>query len=328
MNNLLPISNEEISSWQKLGSRATYGLCLKQIAQLDKDVIAISADLLKSSGLDRMQREFPSQTINAGIAEQNMVAMAAGMADAGLKPYVSSFAPFLTQRANEQIRMNLGYMRSNVKLVAIGSGLSMGFLGNSHYGTEDIAALRSIPNIEIYSPADTTSLVQILDYVHRFSAPTYIRLTGVPGYPLVYTETPEEICGPLRKLRDGNQGIIFATGSMVRQALDAQELLKEFSIELTVIDVYKLKPLTFQDIEKFMDVSLPVITVEEHSIIGGLGSAIAEIMSQVAHKKKHLRIGLADSYQITSDYYALLDFHKLTANLLAERIKCFFSILD
>lgn len=316
-------SNSDIVGWEQLGSRAVYGLTLRELARENKSVIALSADLIKSSGLDRMSRDLPSQTINVGISEQNLIGVASGMAAAGLIPFVSSFAPFLTQRANEQIRMNLGYMECNVKLVGLGSGLAMGFLGNSHYGTEDIAVLRSIPNLHIYSPADAASLVKIMNQVVLSTEPVYIRLTGIPGYRRVYDEIPELKLSGVNLLRLGQDAVVFATGTMVRQALDCSEILKSQGIHISVIDTFKIKPLQPNIVSSFLTSQSPVITIEEHSIIGGLGSVVAEILSEQGYPSGHLRIGLQDSYGLTSDYQSLLEVHGLTATKLANSISVF-----
>lgn len=313
---------------EKMGSRATYGLKLNQLAKGNKQILAMSADLVKSSGLDRMSREFPNRVINAGVAEQNLIGVASGFASEGFIPFVSSFAPFITQRANEQIRMNLGYMQANVKLVALGSGLSMGFLGNSHFGTEDLAVIRCIPNISILSPADTTSLLQSLEIALITNGPFYIRLTGIPNTKKVYSDLPAHDLGTPYLLRNGSDLIIFATGSMVRVGVEASILLEAKGIKAKVFDVHTLKPISLNTYSSILIDNLPIVTIEEHSKIGGLGSLISEITEELHRPRKILRIGLPDGYDLTSDYVSLLNHHGLTPEEVCNNILKFITKID
>lgn len=318
-------SVEDIDAWEKLGPRAVYGLVLKELAKENNRVFALSGDLIKSSGLDRMKREMPDRVINVGVAEQNMVGVAAGLASEGFIPFASSFAPFITQRANEQIRMNLGYMELNVKLVGLGSGLSMSFLGNSHFGTEDIAMTISIPNITVISPADTTSIFSLLKMSLEHVGPEYIRLTGAPGSRRVYDSFPIFERGVPFVLSEGTDLGIFATGSMVRVALDVRDLLAKDGLSIGVFDVHTLKPMYLENILKFVKSGIPLITIEEHSIIGGLGSAIGEKLAQFDLSNRLFRVGIPDHYGITSDYKSLLEHHHLTANRVSKKIRNFLS---
>lgn len=167
------ISESKIRQYSRFGQRAVFGLSLLDKAKNNSSVYAISADLGNSSGLDRFAKLLPQQFCNIGIAEQHMVGFAAGLASTGYNCFISSFAPFLTMRCCEQVRLNLGYMNSNVKLVSIGSGVSMGYLGNSHFGLEDISIIRSIPNIPILCPADTTQVYECVDYLSTYNGPAY-----------------------------------------------------------------------------------------------------------------------------------------------------------
>ena len=178
---------KDFKKWSRMGPRAMFGQFMLDIAKENKNLIVLSADLGRSSGLDRFKKEFPQQYLSVGISEQNLIGVASGLAKEGFKVFVTSFAPFLSMRASEQIRMNLGYMKLPVNLVALGSGVSMGYLGNSHFGLEDIAVMRTIPGINISSPADCFEMGKMLyDYSRKDLGPSYIRLTGIPGYPIVY----------------------------------------------------------------------------------------------------------------------------------------------
>ena len=181
------INKLDLKQYSRFGPRAMFGQYMMEIAENNKNLMVISADLGRSSGLDRFKKKFPKNYLSVGISEQNMIGVASGLAREGFKVFVTSFAPFLSMRASEHIRMNLGYMRHNVNLVALGSGVSMGFLGNSHFGLEDLSVMRAIPNISVLSPADCGELKKTLyDCSFNDRGPTYIRLTGVPGSKMVY----------------------------------------------------------------------------------------------------------------------------------------------
>ena len=184
--------------WSRMGPRAMFGQFMLDIADKNEDLMVLSADLGRSSGLDRFKAKHPKKYLSVGISEQNLIGVAAGLAKEGFKVFATSFAPFLSMRASEQIRMNLGYMKLPVNLVALGSGVSMGYLGNSHFGLEDIAIMRTVPGLNISSPADCGEMGKILyDYAFKNLGPSYIRLTGTPGYPSVYEKNYQYKLGEL-----------------------------------------------------------------------------------------------------------------------------------
>ncbi|MCW2483735.1 transketolase family protein, partial [Candidatus Symbiopectobacterium sp. NZEC135] len=232
---MLVIKPTSIRSWSMLGSRGTFGVTLLELAQQHDNLVALSADLGKSSGLDRFNTTYPERFFNAGIAEQNMVGMAAGLAAGGYVPFVTSFANFLTMRAGEQVRHNLGYMNENVKLVGLACGLATGMFGATHHGIEDIAAIRSISNITILSPADCTETVKMTEAALNHNGPVYLRLTGNMRAPTVYKDDYELTIGQAISLREGADISIVATGTMVHFALKAAELLAARGIDATVI---------------------------------------------------------------------------------------------
>ena len=184
----MKITGKENKQWSRLGSRATYGQAILMLAEKLHNLMVLSADLGNSSGLDRFKATYPDKFLNIGIAEQNMIGVAAGLAKEGSVVFASSFAPFITMRAAEQVRMNMGYMDLNIKTVAIGSGVSMSFLGNSHFGLEDAAIMRSIPNMTVVSPADCAEIVKTVFAAAVYPHPMYIRLTGAVGFPVVYED--------------------------------------------------------------------------------------------------------------------------------------------
>lgn len=302
----------EVQQLAKLGPRAIYGKGLFELAADNKKIIALSADLGKSSGLDRFKASYPDRFFNVGIAEQTLVGVASGIANEGFSVFASSFAPFLAFRASEQVRMNMGYMKQPVTLVGLGSGLSMGFLGNSHYGLEDLAIMRTIPGITIVSPADPVQLKNFLKIACDYRKPIYIRLTGAPNSPTVYESDDKFQFGVSNKLIVGSDIAIISTGSILAYVIQAAEKLQKIGITPTVIDFHTIKPLDTGTLKDLATEYSHVITVEEHSKIGGLGGAIAEFYSDFDVRPKHLIIGLEDNYGSTADYFFLLEKYGLT----------------
>ena len=229
--------------WARIGIRAFYGQALSGIAAENPNVMAVSADLGRSSGLDRFSKEYPDQFLNSGIAEQNMVGVSAGLARMGFDVFASTFAPFASMRASEQVRMNMGYMHEPVKLVALGSGLAMGFLGNSHYGLEDLAVMRAIPGLTIISPADCAEVFKTLEACVGFEHPVYIRLTGAVSCPIVYMEDYDFEIGKAVWLRQARKVTIISAGTTVGHCLKAAAALEEDGIDVGLLNMHTVKPL-------------------------------------------------------------------------------------
>ncbi len=314
------IDIKTIRQWSKMGPRAMFGQFILEIAKNNKKLMVLSADLGRSSGLDRFKKEFPNQYLSVGISEQNMIGIASGLAKEGFKVFVTSFAPFLSMRASEQIRMNLGYMKLPVNLVALGSGVSMGYLGNSHFGLEDIGVMRTIPGLSISSPADCLEIRKTLfDYAENNRGPSYIRLTGIPGYPSTYEKDYNYEIGLPVKLKSGNDILIIATGSMVSQSMLAANILKKKNISVELINLNTLKPV-HKTIKNKLKKFKTVFTIEEHSILGGLGTVISEEIVNFAIKTNLKKIALPDKFGPTGDYNYLLDYHGLTGEKIAAKI--------
>lgn len=308
-------------AWSRMGARATFGQAILSIADTTPELMVLSADLGNSSGLDRFRQAHPDKFVNVGIAEQNMVGVAGGLAKDGYTVFVTSFAPFIAMRASEQVRMNLGYMGLNVKAVAIGSGVAMGFLGNSHYGLEDAAVMRSIPGITVVGPADGAEIFKVVEAAARHDGPMYIRLTGSVNNPVVNEQDYEFTLGRAIRLRDGNDVTLIANGTMVYESLEAARHLSAAGIEAAVVNMHTLKPLDRDAIDRAMRETPLLVTVEEHSVIGGLGSAVAEYKSTCAGAPPQLFIGLPDEFDITAEYRYLLEHHGLVGARIADRVK-------
>jgi len=318
---MLEINPTNARLWARMGSRAMYGQAILDLAAARaKDLMIVSADLGRSSGLGRFIELYPQNFRNVGISEQNMIGVAAGMAKEGFVVFASSFAPFIGMRASEQIRMNMGYMNMNVKAVALGSGVAMGFLGNSHYGLEDVAVMRSIANMTVICPADCSEILKTVRAAAEFDGPVYIRLTGDANASFVYEEDYDFQIGKAVILRKGSDLSIITNGTMVYESLEAAKLLNEERISSTVINLHTIKPLDHAALNEVIANSKLIVTVEEHSIVGGLGSAVAEYKTTFAKAPPQLLLGLPDRFDIIGDHRYLLNYHGLTGPKLAETI--------
>ena len=287
---------------------------LSDIAAANPNVMAVSADLGRSSGLDRFSKEYPDQFLNSGIAEQNMVGVSAGLARMGFDVFASTFAPFASMRASEQVRMNMGYMHEPVKLVALGSGLAMGFLGNSHYGLEDLAVMRAIPGLTVISPADCAEVYKTLEACVGFEHPVYIRLTGAVSCPVVYTEDYDFEIGKAVWLREAQKVTVISAGTTVGHCLKAAAALEEDGINVGLLNMHTVKPLDREAIADAVETSDTIFVVDEHTRIGGLGSAITDHI--VEHHVMGVRLfchGIDDRYVETGNYPFLLQKNGLDA---------------
>lgn len=307
-------------SCSMLGQRGSiFGLAVLDEAKKDDKFILLTADLATLSGMDRFCKTYPDQFLNVGIAEQNMIGIAAGLAAEGYHPVATSYATFVTMRSCEQIRHFLGYMNLKVIVVGSGAGLSQGFAGNTHYTIEDISMMRAIPNLQILSPADAASAVKLFEAACASSYPVYMRLTGNLNCPVTYTSDTEFEIGKSHRLTEGKDVTIFACGTMVATVMKAAKTLAESDIEVSVVDMYSIKPIDRQAIIDSKDSRLAV-TIEEHSRIGGLGAAVAEIMSEESGFPPLLRLGIADRFDLAGDYEGLLLQNRLTSPQIAEDI--------
>ena len=313
-------NSTDTKQWSRMGPRAMFGRFMLDIAKKNKKLIILSADLGRSSGLARFKIEFPNQYISIGISEQNLIGVASGLADEGYKVFVTSFAPFLSMRASEQIRMNLGYMKHNVNLVALGSGLSMGFLGNSHFGLEDIAIMRTIPNLNITCPADCSELGKVLnDYAFNDRGPSYIRLTGVPGSVNVYEKNYKYRFGKNITLSKGSDVLILSHGSILGQIKLSLNILKKSKISAELVNIVSLKPID-ESIIKLLSKYKKIITFEEHTTVGGLGSIIAEKILKYKINSQLYSFSLPDKFGPTAKYDHLLKYHGLDASGITKKI--------
>lgn len=303
-----------------LGQRGSiFGQAVLEAAEDDEKFILLTADLATLSGMTKYIDKYPHQFYNVGIAEQNMIGISAGLAAEGFHPCATTYATFITMRSCEQIRHFCGYMKEKIIVVGSGAGLSQGFAGNTHYTIEDLAVMRSIPNITIISPADGASAVKQFELARKAEGAVYMRLTGNLNCPMVYKEETDFEIGKAKLLKEGSDVIIYAVGTMVSAALKAAALLEEKGISATVYDMFTVKPIDREAMNACKSYKLAV-TIEEHNKMGGLGAAVAEVMTEQLGMPKLLRCGIHDSFDLACDYDGLLAQNRLTPELIVEDI--------
>lgn len=316
---IFEINQQNAMQWSRMNSRVTFGNALYEIAKQDERVLVLTADVAASSGLERLRDEMPGRVISCGIAEQNMICMAAGLASEGYRVFAVSFAPFASMRCFEPIRQYVGYMQANVCVVGIASGLSMGVGGNTHYGLEDIALMRTIPGMTVLSPADCTETVLMTEAAAKMNGPTYLRLTGVGGNPIVYKAPYELEIGRAITLKEGADAALIGTGAMVNECIRASRVLEKNGISTAVIDMHTVKPLDTAAIDALMGAKL-IVTAEEHSVIGGLGEAVAAYLSSRKNAPMLLKFGVEDTFLHAGDYPYMLEQTGLNARAMADKI--------
>lgn len=303
-----------------LGQRGSiFGQAVLEAAEEDEKFILLTADLATLSGMTKYIDKFPNQFYNIGIAEQNMIGISAGLAAEGFHPCATTYATFITMRSCEQIRHFCGYMKEKIIVVGSGAGLSQGFAGNTHYTIEDIAVMRSIPNITIMSPADGASAVKQFELARKAEGAVYMRLTGNLNCPMIYKEETDFEIGKAKLLKEGSDMVIYAVGTMVSAAMKAAVLLEEKGISATVYDMFTVKPIDREAVNACKSYKLAV-TIEEHNKMGGLGAAVAEVMTEQIGMPKLLRCGIHDSFDLACDYDGLLAQNRLTPELIADDI--------
>ncbi len=318
---MIEFTKANIRTWSMLGTNGSFGVACLELPRINDKTLVLTADLTYFSGLERFMERFPDRFYNLGIAEQNMMGVAAGLANEGFNVFAANYATFATTRACDQLRVCLGYMKRNVKIVGCTAGVSIGILGPTHTAVEDLAVLRAIPNITIISPSDCASTIKATLALANFEGPAYLRLTGGMSHPIVYTTDFDFEIGKGIEIKKGDDVAILATGSMVYHSLEAAKILGEEGISCSVVDMHTIKPLD-RDLLTRMSNRKLLVTVEEHSIYGGLGGAVAEHLSSCTGRRPvQLIIGLQDKFEKAGDYKYLLDVNGLNALSISSRIK-------
>ena len=301
-------------------NRVAYGKALVELGERNPEVIVLDADIAKSTNTYRFGERFPERFFNCGAAELNMVCMAAGAAATGLIPFASTFVVFASMRACEGIRQSICYPRLNVKIVATNAGVEIAGDGPSHQGVEDLAIMRAMANLTVLSPSDpvTTRLATIT--IAEYDGPVYMRLGRQPA-PVIHPEDVDFRIGKMIRLRDGSDVTLIATGNMVTAALDAAGILAEEGIAARVLDCHTIKPIDEEEILRSAEETRAIVTAEDHNVIGGLGSAVSEVVASGCPAVVR-RVGLRDCFADSGrDYRKLLAHYGLTAEAIAVQAK-------
>jgi len=301
-------------------TRYAYGEALLELGSQRSEVVVLDADLYKSTYTVMFRDAFPERFFDMGISEADMVSTAAGMAATGLIPYCNSFAMFITGVCYMPVRTQIAYPSLPVKLIGSSAGLTQGPDGASHQSLEDVSIMRGLPNMVVICPADEVETRQATYALADWPGPVYMRLGRYP-VPRLFDEGYCFQIGKATILREGKDVAIFATGHMACKALDAADLLARDRIEAQVINVSTIKPLDETVVREAAGESSLLVSIEEHSIIGGLGGAIAECLTEIARPPRLLRLGVRDEFGESGLADELLEVHRLTGPLIAEDIR-------
>jgi transketolase len=310
----------------KVATREAYGKALAELILKDDKIFVLDADLSKSTKTSDAQSAKPERHFNMGIAEGNMMGVAAGIATGGNTVFVSSFAMFAAGRAFEQVRNSICYPKLNVKICATHAGITLGEDGASHQSVEDIALMRSIPNMKVIQPCDEIETKQVIEAISKIDGPVFVRL-GRSGVETVNDQNYRFEIGKGHIMSQGEDYAIIATGVLVQQALLAKEMLKEEGINLTVVNMASIKPIDVDLIVELSKTHKAIITAEEHNIYGGLGSAVAEVVVQ-NNPVPMCIIGIEDTFGESGTPDALLEKYGLSADHVAEKVRTFIKKLD
>lgn len=299
-------------------TRDAYGKALVALGAENPDIIVLEADLSKSTKTADFSKHYSERFFNMGIAEANMMGTAAGFATTGKIPFASTFAVFATGRAFEQIRNSIAYPKLNVKIAATHAGVTVGEDGGSHQAIEDVAIMRALPNMTVLVPADGEETRQAIYAAAKYRGPVYIRM-GRLAVPMLFDENYTFEIGKANVIREGSDVTLFANGVMVSAALEAAEELAGRGIQAAVVNVASVKPLDQETIVRMAKATGAVVTAEEHTIIGGLGSAVAEVLAENAPTPM-VRVGIKDSFGESGRPYELLEKYGLTARHIVEAV--------
>ena len=302
----------------KKATRQSYGEAIASLGEKNGDIVVLDADLSGATKTNIFAKNFPDRFFDMGIAEQDMMATAAGFATCGKIPYASTFAVFATGRVYDQIRNSICYPNLNVKICATHCGITVGEDGATHQMLEDINLMRGLPNMIVISPSDDIQSKWAVEEASKINGPVYIRF-GRAATPIIYDKNTKFEFGKGIQFGDGKDATVFATGIMVAEALKAKEELKKENINIRVIDIHTIKPIDKEIIIKSAKETKKLISVEEHSIIGGLGTAISEVLTD-EYPVKLIRMGMKDCFGRSGNAMKLLEYYGLTSKEIIENV--------
>ena len=303
----------------KKATRQSYGEALLELGKENKNIVVFDADLSTATKTNLFAKEFPNRFFDIGIAEQNMISTAAGMATCGKIPYASTFAVFAAGRAYDQIRNSVCYPKLNVKICATHAGVTVGEDGATHQMIEDISLMRTLPNMTVISTSDDIQTKWAVKEISKINGPVYLRLSRL-ATPIIYDENQKFELGKAIQFGEGTDATIFATGVTVSEALRAQEILKQDGISVRVVDIHTIKPIDKEMVVKCAKETKKLISIEDHNIIGGLGSAISEVLSD-EYPAKLVRLGVNDTFGKSGKATELMSYFGITSDNLVKQLK-------
>ena len=303
---------------KKIATRQSYGEALKELGSENKNVVVLDADLSSATKTNIFAKEYKDRFFDMGIAEQDMMGTAAGFATCGKIPYASTFAVFAAGRAYDQIRNSICYPNLNVKICATHCGVTVGEDGATHQMLEDLSMMRTLPNMCVLSPSDDIQTKKLIKKISEFNGPCYVRLSRL-ATPVIYEENEKFEIGKSKQIGNGINATIFATGVCVSEAIKAKEILEEKGIYVRVIDMYSIKPIDKDAIINCARETDKLITVEDHNIIGGLGSAVCEVLAE-EYPKKVKRLGINDTFGKSGNAEKLMSYFKIDAEAIIEAV--------
>ena len=304
---------------EKKATRQSYGETLEKIGEKYKDIVVLDADLSSATKTINFAKKFPERFFDIGIAEADMMSTSAGFATTGKVPYVSTFAVFAVGRGYDQIRNSICYPNLNVKICSTHAGITVGEDGATHQMLEDISIMRTLPNMKVLSPADDTQTRWAIEEAYKQKGPVYVRLSRL-ARPIIYDENQKFEFGKMIQIGEGTEATIFATGDILVEAIKAKEELEKKKIYVRVVDVHTIKPIDEEMIIKCAKETKRLISIEDHSIIGGLGSAISEVLTS-KYPAKLERIGIKDEFGRSGKAEELIKYYKLDAESIIKMFK-------
>jgi transketolase len=303
---------------KKIATRQSYGETLVKLGHQNENIVVLDADLSEATKTSLFKKEFPNRFFDMGIAEQDMMSTAAGMSTCGKIPFVSTFAVFAAGRAYDQIRNSICYPKLNVKICATHAGITVGEDGATHQMLEDISLMRSIPNMTVMCTSDDVQTRWAVEEISKIKGPVYLRLCRL-ATPVIYDDTSKFEIGKAVQIGEGTDATVIATGVTVAEAVLAKEELEKAGINIRVIDMHTIKPIDKEIIIKAAKETKRIITIEDHSVIGGLGSAASEVLSE-SYPFKIERMGINDTFGKSGEAKKLMEYYKITAKDIVEKI--------
>ena len=302
---------------EKKATRQSYGETLEKLGEKYENIVVFDADLATATKTINFAKKFPDRFFDMGIAEANMMSTAAGMATTGKVPFASTFAVFAAGRAYDQIRNSICYPNLNVKICSTHAGITVGEDGATHQMLEDISLMRTLPNMKVLSPADDVETKWAIEEAYKTKGPVYVRLSRL-ATPIIYEENQKFELGKMIQIGEGTDATIFGTGDVLAEAIKAKEKLKKKGIDIRVIDVHTIKPIDEEMIIKCAKETKRLISLEDHSVIGGLGSAISEVLTS-KYPAKLERIGINDQFGKSGKAEELIKFYHLDSDSIVQR---------